>query len=164
MQSRKQEVINKAVIIASEDATQGARRATGDASSDAARPNPEVVPLAARRKFSAAEKNRILNLADNCTGPGEIGALLRREGIYSSHLATWRKHRRTSELAMLAEQKRGPKTNQATADARQVLELQRENARLRDKLAKADLIIDVQKKLSTLLGLTSADAPDEPKS
>jgi hypothetical protein len=80
MQSRKQEVINKAVIIASEDATQGARRATGDASSDAARPNPEVVPLAARRKFSAAEKNRILNLADNCTGPGEIGALLRREG------------------------------------------------------------------------------------
>ena len=109
MQSRKQEVINKAVIIASEDATQGARRATGDASSDAARPNPEVVPLAARRKFSAAEKNRILNLADNCTGPGEIGALLRREGIYSSHLATWRKHRRTSELAMLAEQKRGPK-------------------------------------------------------
>jgi hypothetical protein len=65
---------------------------------------------------------------------------------------------------MLAEQKRGPKTNQATADARQVLELQREIARLRDRLAKADLIIDVQKKLSTLLGLTSADAPDEPKS
>ncbi|MFC6520634.1 hypothetical protein ACFQAT_13580 [Undibacterium arcticum] len=71
--------------------------------------------LAQRRKFCAAEKHRILNLADDCTDPGDIGALLRREGIYSSHLASWRKHHKTSELAMAAEQKRGPKTKLATA-------------------------------------------------
>ncbi|MFD2274495.1 hypothetical protein ACFS07_34810 [Undibacterium arcticum] len=73
-----------------------------------ARPNPEVVALMHRRKFCAAEKYRILNLADNCTSPGDIGAPLRREGISSPHLARWRRHRKkTSELAMVAEQKRG---------------------------------------------------------
>ena len=159
MQNRKQDIIDPAIIMVPEEAAQGARRATGAASSGAARPDPEVVAQAQRRKFSVADKRRILNLADHCTAPGEIGALLRREGIYSSHLATWRKHRKTSELAMLAEQKRGPKTNPATAEARRVLELTRENARLRGKLAQADIIIDVQKKLSILLGLTSAEAP-----
>lgn len=161
MQNRKHQIIDPAIIIAPEDAAQGARRATGEASSGAARPNPEVVALARRRIFSASEKRRILTEADNCTGPGKIGALLRHEGIYSSHLSTWRKQRKTCELA---EQKRGPKTSAATADARRVAELTRENARLRGKLAQADLIIDVQKKLSILLGLTSASAPDETKS
>lgn len=164
MQNRKQQIIDSADIIAPEDATQGARRATGSASSGAARPNPEVVPMARRRKFSAAERHRILTQADNCSNSGDVGALLRREGIYSSQLATWRKQRKTSELSMLSGKKSGPKIDPGAADARLVLQLTRENARLRDKLAKADIIIDVQKKLSILLGLTSADAPDEPTS
>jgi transposase len=127
-----------------------------------ARPNPKVVAQAQRRKFSAADKRRILNLADICTDPGEIGVLLRREGIYSLHLVIWRKHRKTSELTMLVEKKLGPKPNLATADARLVLKLTRENVRLRDKLALVG-ISSTFKKLSILLDLTSADALDEPK-
>lgn len=127
---------------------------------DALRPDPEVVPIAKRRAFSKAEKLRILAAADACVAPGDIGALLRREGIYSSHLATWRKQRQT---AGALERKRGPKADPAAAQARRVLELENEVERLRAKLVKADLIIDVQKKLSTLLGLSTADTPSEPK-
>ena len=74
-----------------EAGSQGARRATGDLASNA--PDPAVAALAKRRQFSPAEKRRILDAADRCTKFGEIGALLRREGIYSSHLANWRKQR-----------------------------------------------------------------------
>ena len=76
-----------------EVALQGARRATGDATSSVALADPEVVAIAKRRQFSPSEKRRILERADSCTQPGQIGALLRREGIYSSHLSTWRKRR-----------------------------------------------------------------------
>ena len=110
------------------------------------RPDPEVVATAKRRSFSKADKLRILAAADACSAPGDIGALLRREGIYSSHLATWRKQRQVAGLAQLAEGKRGPKVNPAAAQDRLVLQLQSEVERLRGKLAKADLIIDVQKK------------------
>ena len=103
------------------------------------RPDPEVVPTAKRRSFSKAEKLRILAAADACV-PGDIGALLRREGIYSSHLATWRKQRQLAGEALLVERKRGPKVNPGAAQDRLVLELKNEVARLRDKLAKADLI------------------------
>ena len=127
------------------------------------RPDPEVVATAKRRTFSKAEKLRILAAADACAGPGDIGALLRREGIYSSHLATWRKQRQLSGQAQLVEGKRGPKVNPAAAQDRMVQQLQNEVARLRGKLAKADLIIDVQKKLSTLLGLSTSDTTGEPK-
>nr|WP_246542432.1 IS3 family transposase [Collimonas antrihumi] len=116
------------------------------------RPDPEVVPTAKRRTFSKAEKLRILTAADACVAPGDIGALLRREGIYSSHLATWRKQRQLGGEAQLIERKRGPKVDPAVAQDRRVLDLENEVERLRDKLAKADLIIDVQKKLSILLG------------
>jgi transposase-like protein len=126
------------------------------------RPDPEVVPTAKRRSFSKAEKLRILAAADACV-PGDIGALLRREGIYSSHLATWRKQRQLAGEALLVERKRGPKVNPGAAQDRLVLELKNEVARLRDKLAKADLIIDVQKKLSILLGLSTSDTPGGPK-
>jgi transposase-like protein len=128
-----------------------------------ARPDPEVVPGAKRRTFSKAEKLRILAAADACTAPGEIGALLRREGIYSSHLATWRKQRQAAAASQPLERKRGPKADATAAQERKVRDLENEVARLRDKLAKADLIIDVQKKLSTLLGLSSSDTPSEPK-
>jgi transposase-like protein len=128
-----------------------------------ARPDPEVVPTAKRRSFSKAEKLRILAAADACVAPGDIGALLRREGIYSSHLATWRKQRQLAGLAMLVEGKRGPKVKPGAAQDRLVLQLQSEVERLRGKLAKADLIIDVQKKLSILLGLSTSDTTGEPK-
>ena len=109
-----------------------------------ARPDPEVVPTAKRRSFSKAEKLRILAAADACVAPGDVGALLRREGIYSSHLATWRKQRQLAGEAQLVEGKRGPKVKPGAAQDRPVLELQTEVERLRSKLAKADLIIDVQ--------------------
>ncbi|MDB5951683.1 MAG: family transposase [Massilia sp.] len=96
-------------------------------------------------------------------GARDIGALLRREGIYSSHLATWRKQRQLAGEAQLVEGKRGPKVKPEAAQDRLVLQLQTEVERLRNKLAKADLIIDVQKKLSILLGLSTSDTTGEPK-
>lgn len=137
--------------------------ATGSLPAKVPRPDPEVVPTAKRRTFSKAEKLRILTAADACGAPGDIGALLRREGIYSSHLATWRKQRQLGGEAQLIERKRGPKVDPAAAQDRRVLDLENEVERLRDKLAKADLIIDVQKKLSILLGLSTSDTPGEPK-
>ena len=134
------------------------------ASPSAARPNPEVVPVASRRTFSKAEKHRIVTAADACVAAGDIGALLRREGIYSSHLATWRKQRNAAAQGLFAEGKRGPQVQPGAADARLIAQLMRDNERLRHKLAQADLIIDVQKKLATLLGLATTDMPSEPKS
>jgi transposase len=114
-------------------------------SSEAQRPDPQVVPTAKRRTFSKAEKLRILAAADACLAPGDIRALLRREGIYSSHLATWRKQRELAIDGGALEGKRGPKLDPAAVEARPVQELEKEIERLRAKLAKADLIIDVQK-------------------
>lgn len=142
-----------------EAASQGARRATEEAASIAPPPNPEVAATAKRRQFSPSERRRILAAADRCSKNGEIGALLRREGIYSSHLATWRKQRAT-ERAGLEPKKRGRKADPAIAEARRVAELTRENERLRHKLAQAHTIIDVQKKLCTLLGLPTAEDPE----
>ena len=130
--------------VAPDVALEGPRRATGNASSGAP-PDPEVVAVAQRRQFSSREKHRILALADACKEPGDIGALLRREGIYSSHLSTWRKQRTTAEQAALAPQKRGRKIDVALAEARRVETLTCENAHLRRQLTQAELIIDVQK-------------------
>jgi transposase len=113
-------------------------------------PNPEVVVKAQRRRFTAEYKRRILQEADACTQPGEIGALLRREGLYSSHLNTWRRQRARGELQGLAPAKRGRK---ADPQAAEIVRLQRETERLTAQLARAELIIDVQKKVSELLGL-----------
>ena len=145
---------------APEDALEDARRAAGNASSGA-RPDPEVVATARRRQFTSSDKRRILDAADRCTQPGEIGALLRKEGIYSSHLATWRKQRAADERAALEPQKRGHKANPAKAEDRRVLQLTQENDRLRRKLAHANDIIDVQKKLCVLLGLQTDETPSE---
>ncbi len=124
-------------------------------------PDPEVAATAKRRQFSSSEKRRILMAADRCTESGEIGALLRREGIYSSLLATWRKQRRANERAALEPIKRGRKADPAIAEGRRVGQLTKENDRLRHKLAQAHTIIDVQKKLCTLLGLPTAEDPEE---
>ena len=123
-------------------------------------PDPEVAATAKRRQFSSSERRRILAAADRCTAIGEIGALLRREGIYSSHLNTWRKQRAVAERVALEPKKRGRKADPALAEARRDEALVRENKRLRHQLAQAHTIIDVQKKLCTLLGLPTADTPD----
>ena len=129
--------------------------------SPAPAPDPDVAATANRRPCSSHETRRILAAADRCTQVGEIGALLRREGIYSSQLATWRKQRAATERAGLEPQKRGRKADPALAEARRVAELTKENERLRRKLATAQTIIDVQKKLCTLLGLPTAEDPEE---
>jgi transposase-like protein len=106
---------------------------------------------AKRRTYTAAEKSRILREADRCA-KGELGALLRREGLYSSHLTKWRRERDQG----LTPRKRGPHVD---AHAREVATLEREKAHLVAKLAKAELIIDAQKKLLQVLGLPEPEAP-----
>jgi transposase-like protein len=113
-------------------------------------PDPEVIVKAQRRQFSAEYKRRILQEADRCTQRGEVGALLRREGLYSSHLNTWRHQRARGELQGLAPAKRGRKADPQAAENARLL---RETERLKAQLARAELIIDVQKKVSQLLGL-----------
>ena len=112
----------------------------------------EVVRKAARRRFSAEYKRRILQEASACA-PGEIGALLRREGLYSSHLTHWRREQATGERAGLSAKKRGPKVN---AQAVELARLKRENERLQVKLQQAEAIIAAQKKLAELFGATQA--------
>lgn len=109
---------------------------------------PEVVNQAKRRTFTAAYKLRILEELDLCQGQGEIGAVIRREGLYSSHIATWRRQRKAGELAGLSSQKRGPKVDESAAELKR---LQRENERLRKQLWQAELIITAQKKLAVAL-------------
>jgi transposase-like protein len=118
-------------------------------STAAASADMEVVAQPKRRHFSNADKRRIVAAADRCTLPGQLGALMRREGIYSSSLSAWRRLRQTAELAALAPQKRGPKVNPERADALHIAQLMRENDRLKGQLDKARLVIEVQKKGSS---------------
>jgi transposase len=144
-----------------EAVTEGARRATAETASGAAPPDPQVTPIARRRRFSGAEKRRILSEADLCTKPGQLGALLRRERVYSSMLANWRKQSARTDEAALAPRKRGPKPAANGEEMRQLKRLTQQNARLQRELDRARIIIDVQKKLCTLLGLPTADEPAE---
>ena len=113
--------------------------------------NPAVTPKMSRRRFPLAYKLKVLAEAEACHKPGELGALLRREGLYDSHLSRWRAARRAGQLGAAHQQTAaGVKTlKQELAD------LQAEHARLQKSLAQAELVIDVQKKLSLLLGLTT---------
>lgn len=113
--------------------------------------DPEVVPTAKRRHFSAAYKERILAEADGCSQPGEIGALLRREGLYSSYLTSWRRERERE--AGLAPQKCGRKGQ--SEQEKELGRLKAENERLRAQLERAETIIEVQKKVSQLFGQPS---------
>ncbi|MCL4297941.1 MAG: transposase [Anaerolineae bacterium] len=119
-------------------------------------PDPEVTLGAKRRRFTAEYKLRILEEVDQCAEAGAVGALLRREGLYSSHLTTWRRQRSHGQLQGLGPKKRGRKPEPQAA---QLARLQRENERLKARLEQAETIIAVQKKLSQLLGLTTAE-PD----
>jgi len=115
--------------------------------------DPEVNTKAIRRRFSAEYKRRILKEADEC-GPGGVAALIRREGLYSSHLTTWRKQRKSGEIAGLAPRKRGRKPVPRNPLASENELLRRENKRLQKRLHQAETIVAVQKKLCDLLGLT----------
>ncbi len=117
-------------------------------------PDPEVVPRAKRRRFSAEYKLRILEEAEACSERGQIGSLLRREGLYSSHLTTWRHQREQGQLEALSPKNRGRKPSVDERLAKELAELKRENQRLENRLQQAETIIEVQKKLSGLLGLT----------
>jgi transposase-like protein len=133
--------------------TEGARRASGVSPKPAAAAgsvNPEVSDRPKYRRFGAEYKLKILTQADACKHPGEIGALLRREGLFSSQLVTWRRKRQDGSLSGLTDNKRGRKARPVDA---QVKKLLKEKARLEQRLKRAELIIDVQKKVSEMLGI-----------
>ena len=111
----------------------------------------EVVAKAQRRRFTAAYKRRILQEAERCTKPGEVGALLRREGLYSSNLTAWRAARARGELAGDEVKRRGPKPKPPHPEAKRILQLERENRRLQARAERAEVLVEVQKKLSALL-------------
>ena len=151
---------------------EGARRATGGPPSSGSQeelrimspPDPEVPEKKARRKFTAKYKLQILQEADACTEPGQLGALLRRKGLYSSNLTTWRRQREEGLLDALSPKKRGRKEKEKNPLTRKVAELERENERLKSKLKKAETIIDVQKKISEILGISQEPTEDERRS
>lgn len=117
------------------------------------RPDPEVPEKPIRRQFSARYKLRVLQETDACTRPGEVGAILRREGLYSSHLSAWRKQRAKGELEGLSAKKRGRKKHVKEEQSREISKLKRENERLKRRLHEAETIIEFQKKLSEMLGI-----------
>ena len=123
-------------------------------------PPTEVRPKATRRSFSAEYKTRILAEVDACTKPGEIGALLRREGLYSSHLTEWRGLRKQAEIAALAPKKRGPvPAPPPDARDREIDELKRQLARANIRAERAEALVTIQKKVADLLGMP----PEEPR-
>lgn len=124
-------------------------------------PNPEVAEKPERRRFTAKYKLDILRQADACTEPGSLGALLRREGLYSSNLNTWRRQRDEGTLSALEPKQRGRKALKPDPMALENERLRKENARLGKRLKQAELIIDVQKKVSQILGITLETPPQK---
>ena len=106
----------------------------------------EVTAKARRRRFTAAEKLRILREADDCTKSGELGALLRREGLYSSHLASWRAARKNGELVGSTARARGPKAKVVDPRDKRIIELERQTKKLQARLGRAEGLIELQKK------------------
>lgn len=147
----KQKVVEAAVVAVGDGGTDGARRATVVSPSPAAA-ETEVLAKAQRRRFSAEYKRRIVREADRCTAAGDVGALLRREGLYSSLLATWRAARDRGELEGLTPKKRGPKVNPPDPRDKQLVEQLRETARWKKRAERAEALVEVQKKVAALLG------------
>ena len=125
-----------------------------------AQPNPEVQDKPTGRRFTAEYKLRILTLADACTEAGSLGALLRREGLYASNLNTWRHQREMGVLSGLTPKKRGRKESLRNPLVAENEKLRRENERITKRLRQAEIIIDVQKKVSQILGIPLA-TPEE---
>ena len=124
-------------------------------------PEVEVTEKAERRRFSAEYKRRILKAADACRLPGELGELLRKEGLYSSHLRSWRAARERGEIAGLAPKKRGPKAAVKDARDRQIAELERENRKWKARAERAEALVDLQKKVSELLGIALPESEEK---
>jgi len=122
---------------------------------------PEVPVKAKRRRFEAAYKLRILAEAERCIAAGQLGELLRREGLYSSHLTTWRKQRDEGALEALAPKQRGRRPRRQDPVALEKERLERENRRLAERLRQAETIIEVQKKVSEMLGISAARQTDD---
>ncbi len=118
-----------------------------------AAPGTEVLAKAQRRRFTAQDKLRILKEADRCLRSGEIGALLRREGLYSSALTTWRAARRRGELDGLASRKRGPKTRRLDSRDRKIVAQEREIAGWKARAQRAEALVEIQKKFSEMVGV-----------
>ena len=116
--------------------------------------DPQVVEKAARRRFTAEYKRRIAIEVERCSQPGQVGALLRREGLYSSVVGRWRRQLREQSLSS------SKKSNSKTSAAQEIARLKRENERLTEKLRQAELIIDVQKKVSELMQTGSQEKTD----
>ena len=123
-------------------------------------PDPEVSDKAVRRQFTAKYKLSVLQQADACAESGGIAALLRREGIYSSNLNTWRRQRDQGTLEALTPKQRGRKPSPHDLVTQENHQLRKENTRLANRLKQAELIIDVQKKVSQILGITLATPPE----
>jgi transposase len=144
---------------------EGARRATGIPCAGTAQgahsmpslpinpPDPEVPEKATRRRFRAEYKLSILRQAEACQGAGDVGALLRREGLYSSHLTTWRRQKEAGILSGLKPKQRGRKAKPIHPLQAENEQLRKENNRLQKRVKKAELIIDIQKKISQMLGI-----------
>ena len=147
--------MHAAVVSVDTGASQGARRATEDAPVSTRSLSPsidsEVVAVAKRRSFSNADKRRIVLAAAACTKPGEVGALLRREGVYSSGLTTWRRQFAAGELSGIQSKKRGPSAAPGREELKQLAAITRERDKLRVQLSNAQLVIEVQKKVAALL-------------
>ena len=120
-------------------------------------PEVEVSAKAHRRRFTAEYKRKVLQEAEGCTKSGEIAALLRREGLYSSHLSAWRQQRERGELSGLAPKKRGPKARVLDERDREIAQLKREVVKQTARAEKAELIAEIQKKLGELLGIKMPD-------
>jgi transposase-like protein len=125
-------------------------------------PEVEVAEKAVRRQFSAEYKRKILKAADACTREGEIGALLRREGLYSSHLTVWRAARERGAIAGLAPKQRGPKVTPPDPRDRKIVELERETRRWQARAERAEALVDLQKKVSMLLGIALPERDEKP--
>ncbi len=124
-------------------------------------PDPEVPERPRRRTYPAEYKLWVLEEADRLKESGEMGALLRREGLYSSHLTTWRQQREQGALDGLKAKKRGRKAKEINPLAQRLEELERENRKLKGRLKQAETIIDVQKKVSEILGATPGEPPSD---
>lgn len=123
-------------------------------------PEVKVEAKAERRRFTADYKLKLIGEADKCQKAGEIGALLRREGLYWSNLSNWRKQRASGELAGLTGKKRGPQRQEKNPLAERVKELERENGRLQRRADLAEGIVELQKKVSAILGIGLAKSPE----
>jgi transposase len=121
----------------------------------------EVSAKRTRRRFTAKEKKAILESADACTKTGELGALLRRKGVYSSSLSSWRRAREAGELDGLAPKRRGPVAKQPTAAEKEVVELRRTLAKAEARVKRAEAMLEIQKKVSELLGIQLPPPLDE---